>query len=141
MKNRHKTYTIYNWKKSKIISEDFNKLYENHMSINNCQLCNVLFDNEINNNRRTLDHDHRTGLYRQTICNKCNKGFDIIRNNKSGHKYIYIEKQKSKNNLCIFFRYKRFINNKEIRKASISKTKLIMFSFIQELKYNYNYIK
>ena len=135
MGNKHKTFTIYNWKRRGVISEDFNKLYENHMKINNCQLCNVLFDNEINNNKRCLDHDHRTGLYRQTICGKCNKGFDLMsQKNKSGHRYIYIEKQKRKNKIFIFFRYSRLTNDENIKKASVSKIKLIMFSFIQELK-------
>ena len=132
--DRHKYLTIYKWKSRGVISEDFDKLYEDHMKINNCQLCNVLFDNIISNNRRCLDHDHTTGIYRQTICNKCNKGFDIQRNkiNKLGHKYIYISPDKKK--IHISFCYKRTINNKKIFKKSVSKIKLIAFSFIQELK-------
>ena len=138
MNNNHKTVSIYHWKRIGVISKDFNKLYENHMKINNCKLCNVLFNNEINNNKRCLDHDHKTGLYRQTICMKCNKKFDrkFPKNNKSGHKYINIEKQKRKNGLYIYFVYQRFINDKRIIKASVSKIKLIAFSFIQQLKSN-----
>jgi len=66
----HQCYTIRNWKKYGIISEDYKKLYNYHMSINNCQMCNVLFDDTIKN-QRCLDHDHNTGLYRKTLCRKC----------------------------------------------------------------------
>ncbi len=133
--DKHKSRTIYSWKNIGVISEDFDKLYENHMNINNCQICNVKFDNIIKNNNRTLDHDHATGLYRQSICDRCNKGFDrkFPVNNTSGHKYISFRKR---NGINVAFEYSRIINNKRIRKCSVSKIKLIAFSFIQQLKSN-----
>jgi len=66
--DKHKYNLIYIWKKRGVISENYNKLYENHMSINNCKLCNIEFDKNIRSQWRTLDHDHNTGFYRQTIC-------------------------------------------------------------------------
>ena len=102
------------------------------MSINNCQLCNIEFNKDIRNQRRCLDHDHETGLYRQTICNKCNVQFDrsIYKTNKLGYKNICFDKSNKS------FRYQKIINGKSIKKQSVSLIKLIAFSFIQELKNN-----
>lgn len=128
----HKIHSIHNWKNIGVISEDFDKLYEEHMKINNCELCKIEFNKDIRNKNRCLDHDHSTGLYRQTICHKCNLQFDrpIQKDNKLGHKYIHFNKTHKS------FRYKKIINGKSIRKQSTSLIKLIAFSFIQELKNN-----
>tara|TARA_R100001594_G_scaffold113257_1_gene148107 strand:- start:114 stop:536 length:423 start_codon:yes stop_codon:yes gene_type:complete len=128
----HKTHSIHNWKNKGVKSDDFDKLYEEHMSINNCQLCNIEFNKNIKNQWRCLDHDHKTGFYRQTICNKCNLGFDrpIQKNKKLKYKHIYFDKTNKS------FRYIRLINQKRIQKQSVSLIKLIAFSFIQELKNN-----
>lgn len=137
---RTKSQAINDWKKKGVISDDFHKLYEEYMSINNCQLCGVLFNKDIHNNKRCLDHDHQTGLYRQTICHKCNRYFDrkINKNNKFGHQYISIQKYKRKdtNKISATFVYCRWINGKRVIKKNISLTKLIAFSFIKILKYN-----
>jgi len=140
----HKNKSIRNWKKRGVISDDFNKLYEKYININNCEICNIEFNKDIRNQHRCLDHDHRTGLYRQTICHKCNKDYDrqpnIFKGNKLNHQYINIWKRKSYNGLRpqAYFRYARIIKNKnvKIQKRNISLTKLIAFSFIQILKYD-----
>jgi len=111
----YKRNKIYDWKKYGVISNDFDKLYEKHMSINNCQLCEVLFDKNIICLRRTLDHDHSTGLYRQTLCHKCNRGFDrkeckMRIDNTSGHKNISYCKSN-----------KRYIYNKQIKGKKVQK--------------------
>jgi len=137
----HKSNLIRRWKNIGVISDDFDKLYEEHMKINNCQLCNIDFNSEERMKWRCLDHDHRTGLYRQTICNKCNIGFDrkypitkTFTGNKLNHQFITISKSERKNKLQISFYYQRNIKGKKIQKQSTSLIKLIAFSFIQELK-------
>jgi len=115
MRKYHKSSTIYSWKSIGVISDDFDKLYEEHMKINNCQLCNIDFNEDIRNQHRCLDHDHKTGLYRQTICNKCNRNFDrkqdcISIRNKSGYKNISFHKHKKK------WRYNKMINGNKIEK-------------------------
>lgn len=130
-KQQHKYTTIYRWKSRGVISDDYNKLYELNMSINNCQLCNILFDNV---NPRCLDHDHATGLYRQTICQNCNKSFDRTPNKMRKdkglikHKYIYFNKKVNA------YTYQRRTKDKRISKRSTSLIKLLAFSFIQQLK-------
>ena len=132
----HKHRSITNWKKKKVICDDFDKLYEHHMSINNCNLCNIEFDYIIYNNRRCLDHDHKTGLYRQTICNKCNRNFDRHKNknNKTGYKNISFDKQKNG------YRYHKMINGKIVQKLFKTLTKALCFKFIYILKIKANLI-
>jgi hypothetical protein len=125
------------WKHRGVKSEDYNKLYEKYINTTNCELCNIQFNEDRKyNSWRCLDHDHETGLYRQTICNSCNSKFDVKPrcDNKLGHKYISILKRKINNKYYISFQYARKINNKRITKSDLSLTKLIAFSFIQILK-------
>jgi len=136
---QHKYQCIYRWKNWGIICEDFDKLYEKYMNINNCELCGIEFNKNIRSQWKNLDHDHKTGLYRHTICHNCNSIYDK-QNRKLNHAYLEISKQKIKSNgkLFINFKFQRIINNKLIVKQSTSLIKLIAFSFIQELKNKVN---
>jgi len=109
---RHKYNSIYKWKKYGVICDDFDKLYNEHMSINNCQLCNINFNNEEKMKMRCLDHDHETGLYRQTVCNKCNLGFDRskYKNNKTGYTNISFYSNQQR------YVFKKNINGKRVQK-------------------------
>jgi len=129
----HKYKSIYDWKRIGVISNDFDNLYKNHMNINNCQLCKVEFNKDIRNQNRCLDHDHETGLYRQTICNKCNCGFDRKKNknNKSGYKNIYFDKTYNK------YKYETMINKKRIQKYFKRLRDALVYKFIQIIKNNY----
>jgi len=143
MKNNHKTYTIYNWKRYGIISDDFDKLYNYHINISNCEICKVSFNKEIKN-QRCLDHDHKTGLYRKTLCRSCNASYlkapqTIKSNNSTGH--MWIENARSKNksgNYSFTWRYHRVINKILHRKCFKTLTKAIAYSFIQLLKHPYD---
>ena len=139
----HKYRLINAWKRSGVISNDFDKLYEHHMNINNCELCKVEFNSDIRNERRCLDHDHTTGLYRQTICNKCNCQFDRqkyitnskkYKNNKSGHKNISFVKRDN------LYQYHKLINGKTIRKNFKTLTDTLCFKYIYILKIKLNFI-
>jgi len=129
--NKHKSKTIYSWRNIGVISEDFDKLYENHMNINNCKLCNIEFDKNIRSQWRTLDHDHNTGFYRQTICYKCNIQFDRSKNknNKTGYKNITL----TKNNT---YMYEKMINGKRIRRSFKTLSEALCYKYIQILKLN-----
>ena len=60
---------IFNWKKRGLIYDDYDALYEVYINTMECQHCESEFTK---NNKRCLDHDHTTGLFRKIICNQCN---------------------------------------------------------------------
>ena len=73
-----KSYRITNWKKSGVKCDDFNSLYDKYINCKNCEECNVeLQEGNAKLNKKCLDHDHKTGLFRNIICNRCN----VIRGN------------------------------------------------------------
>jgi len=69
-----KVNTISHWKRRGVIDKNFDELYEKYINTKNCELCDVELTNEINRNSNTrcLDHDHKTGLFRNILCHSCN---------------------------------------------------------------------
>ena len=67
---------IYKWKKSGLICDDYNALYETYINTTECQHCQKEFTEK---NRRCLDHDHETGLFRKIVCNRCNVSDSYIK--------------------------------------------------------------
>ena len=81
-----KSYRITNWKKSGVKCDDFNSLYDKYINCKNCEECNVeLQEGNAKLNKKCLDHDHETGLFRNIICNRCNtiRGFIDKKKSKS----------------------------------------------------------
>jgi len=67
---------IYKWKKSGLICDDYNALYETYINTTECQHCQKEFTEK---NRRCLDHDHETGLFRKIVCIRCNVNDSYIK--------------------------------------------------------------
>ena len=66
---KHKTSTIYNWKRNGLIYHDFDNLYETYIKTMECTHCKKEFKNTKD---RHLDHCHETGLFRKIVCQGCN---------------------------------------------------------------------
>jgi len=73
---RSKSNAICKWKKSGLICDDYNALYETYIKTTECQHCQIEFTEK---NKRCLDHDHTTGLFRKIVCNRCNNQDIYIR--------------------------------------------------------------
>ena len=71
-----KNRTIDNWKRSGLICDDYNALYETYINTTHCNHCNKEFTK---NNWRCMDHDHKTGLFRKIVCHRCNNKDIYIR--------------------------------------------------------------
>ena len=67
-----KLHRIQNWKSRGVISDDYNSLYEYYLNCKNCEECNVELVECKKSNSRCLDHNHKTGLFRNVLCNSCN---------------------------------------------------------------------
>jgi len=69
---KHKTITIWNWKKNGLVetNEMILEIYEGSIRTSNCELCGNPFKNLKD---RQMDHDHLTGKFRNIVCQNCNR--------------------------------------------------------------------
>jgi hypothetical protein len=68
-----KVKRISNWKRWGVINDDYNALYDYYKNCKNCEECNIeLIEGYFGNNKKCLDHDHQTGLFRNVLCHICN---------------------------------------------------------------------
>tara|TARA_R100000541_G_scaffold53854_1_gene62149 strand:- start:169 stop:603 length:435 start_codon:yes stop_codon:yes gene_type:complete len=133
----HQGYKIDSWKRQGLLcreGETYKDIYYHVMSINNCELCNVEFTDEIKN-LRCMDHDHNTGYFRMVLCLVCNAQHDrkLVINKKTQCAWIGVSVCNNREGKVarVSFQYKR----KGFKtKKSTSLTKLIALSFINILK-------
>ena len=105
--------------------ETYKDIYYHVMSVNNCELCNIEFD-ELSKNQRCMDHCHVSGYFRNVLCRKCNSGRKQVKiNRKTGHMWIspIINKRKK---VYVTFNYRR---NGFKSKKSQSLTLLLCLSY------------
>ena len=56
-----------------IINDDYEALYEKWKNTTHCEECNVeLVGGNNGANRKCIDHDHKTGAFRNIVCHSCN---------------------------------------------------------------------
>jgi len=68
-----KTNRIAMWKYIGVISDDWDALYEYYINCWECENCGVeLIEGIYCNNKRVLDHCHKTRLFRNVLCSYCN---------------------------------------------------------------------
>ena len=64
-----KAQMIYDWKRSGLIYDNYDELYDVYINTMECQHCQTEFTKK---NCRCMDHNHETGLFRKIVCNRCN---------------------------------------------------------------------
>ena len=71
-----KSNAICKWKRSGLICDNYDELYEVYIKTTECEHCKTEFTEK---NKRCLDHDHTTGLFRKIVCNRCNVNDSYIK--------------------------------------------------------------
>ena len=104
-----KSIKIAKWKYKGLINDNIDELYDRWLNSTECELCghNYSF------NKKCLDHDHQTGLFRNIVCHSCNQSSklkEMYKTNKSGYKNIQITESNT-------FRVQLTINKISYRKS------------------------
>jgi hypothetical protein len=64
-----KSQTIKNWKRSGLLYNNMDNLYDTYLQSTHCDACKFEYKDSYD---RCMDHDHETGLFRQFLCRGCN---------------------------------------------------------------------
>ena len=129
--NGKKSCCISKWKHQGLI-DDYETIYDRYVNTTNCDLCNVFLEGR-GSNKKCMDHDHRTGLFRMVLCNKCNSMMPDRKKNKnntSGHKGIDFVKKKK------LWKYRKQNNGKTFQKMCKCKITLLTYKFCYLLLMN-----
>lgn len=87
-----KKFKIDTWKKNGLIG-DYDMIWERYCDTTHCDLCNVelTMESKITSTRKSMEHCHETGQFRNITCHKCNMTRkSVYKNNITGHKGIHL---------------------------------------------------
>lgn len=79
-----KASRISDWKQAGLIHDNYEALYEKYINTWECDNCGIeLVTGPRVSNSKCMDHDHKTGKFRNILCHACNtqRGFDDKSNN------------------------------------------------------------
>jgi hypothetical protein len=104
-----KSARITGWKQWGVISDDYDALYTRWKTTSHCEECNVeMVEGNKGKHKKVIDHDHKTGLVRNIVCNSCN----VKRGNKDRGVVRQSNDQYNENR-----KWKRWINNFQLKWA------------------------
>ena len=130
-----KIHIISDWKRNGLIG-DYDNIYDRYINTNNCDLCDIeLCEGQKGSNKKCMDHDHITGLFRNVVCNTCNcKKTDrkINNNNTSGYKNISYRENRKKS-----WVYEKKFKDKRIYISRKNKIDILCIKFAAIILYRY----
>jgi len=130
-----KMYKISDWKKNGLVDSDndnYDKIYQRYMDTANCDLCNVVLTIGKQNTSTTkcMEHDHKTGLFRNIVCLKCNvkiRDIETPCKSNTGIKNIsFVKKQK-------IYLYSKITNGEKVNKYFKKLDEAICYSVINDM--------
>jgi hypothetical protein len=136
----HKIQTIYNWKTRRGLiagEHETQIIYTRYVNAEFCEICNKEF---LTLTDRQMDHDHKSGKFRNVCCQSCNlKKSDIKlrKHNTSGYKNIYKKPAETNQGFTWVFIVHIDGKNKQI-KSSVNLEKLVEFAENWKKENNYN---
>jgi len=119
-----KSSTLSAWKKNGLLEtrEFMEQIYNEYLNSKECQLCGEPYSKK---NKKSMDHCHNTGKFRNIVCNRCN----CWKSDKAV-KYIYYVNSEKTFVIRITREGKRIINTKR-------KTQEECLKLLEETKIKY----
>jgi len=130
---RIKLNKISNWKTYGLIDSDndnYEKTYQRYIDTTNCDLCNIELTDGTNITAKHMEHDHKTGLFRNIVCPKCNNKIKVIETpckSNTGIKNIYYNKRSK------LYKYDKTTNGVKVHKTFKELHHSICYSIVQDL--------
>ena len=87
-----KSMLLCNWKAIGLVG-DYEMIHKRYMNTCNCDICSVKLtsDKKTTSTRKSMDHDHKSGEFRNILCHKCNMTRkERYKNNTTGHKGLVL---------------------------------------------------
>lgn len=128
----YKNTMIVNWKQQGLV-DDYDSIFERYINTEYCDLCKVLLEGK-GGNKKCMEHDHKTGEFRNITCSRCNTSKTDRKkqkNNTTGYKNILFHKKKK------LWVYKKQYKGKKIKIMRKSKRDILCIKFAAMIRYRY----
>ena len=119
--------TINQWKRRGLKlrdNETYDKIYDIYLNSKNCNLCQIEF-NELNKNKKCMDHDNETGYFRDILCRSCNLNSKKRRKDFGNLKHIRLRKDTNSYQCYIQLNKKEFWYSNQ----NINLTRWVLFTY------------
>ena len=65
-----RSHRISEWKYQGLVSDDYDSIYNRYINTSECDCCKKPI--KCGKGSRVMDHDHKTGKFRNILCHNCN---------------------------------------------------------------------